>query len=175
MLLAGVAALVAVAMATAALAVRQGERADSAATAAEARRIASRAVETDEIALSLLLGVEAVRLDDSADTRASLLTVLERNPAAIGSIHGDHGLTGLAVSPDGDTIALGEERAGTTFFDAATLVPRGDVDGESWRIEYRPDGDQLAIAASSTGLLCRAAGAAAPPKAAASAVIVVCR
>ena len=61
------------------VAVRQGTRAERAAVAADARRAAALALDADDVDRSLLLAVEAVRLDDSPDTRASLLAALSRS------------------------------------------------------------------------------------------------
>jgi DNA-binding SARP family transcriptional activator/WD40 repeat protein/energy-coupling factor transporter ATP-binding protein EcfA2 len=127
---AGVLVTVAVALAVVAgmaawVAVRERDRAaeDRAGAAAErevasARRAASRSLATDDAASSLLLAVEAVRRDDSPDTRATLLDALQRRPALVRVIP----LGGrLEASPDGDSLyVLGD---GLRRVDAASLVP----------------------------------------------------
>ena len=79
----GVASLLVVAAGAAALAIRQGAGADSAAVFADARRAAALSLDAGDVEVSLLLAVEAVRLDDSPDTRASLLAALSRNTALV--------------------------------------------------------------------------------------------
>ena len=70
-----------------ALALRQAGRADdeaaaaeAAATRADARRVSAQALSRPSVDRALLLAVEGVRLDDSAETDANLLTVLTRQP-----------------------------------------------------------------------------------------------
>ena len=79
-LLAGAAVLLVVAMLAGVLAARQARRADRAAVvaernavAADARRVGAQALVSEDLDHSFLLAVEAVRLDDTPDTRANLL------------------------------------------------------------------------------------------------------
>ena len=118
-LLAGVAVLLAASLVAGLLAWRQTERADDAAAVADARRLAALALDESDNDQALLLAVEAVRLDASPDTRASLLAALSRNPSLIASTHGEESLVGLDVSPDGSRIAVGGPE--TALYDADTL------------------------------------------------------
>ncbi len=64
-------------------AVRERDQAAEERLVASARRAASLSHATDDPATSLLLAVEAVRRDDSPDTRATLLAALSRSPALV--------------------------------------------------------------------------------------------
>jgi DNA-binding SARP family transcriptional activator/WD40 repeat protein/class 3 adenylate cyclase/energy-coupling factor transporter ATP-binding protein EcfA2 len=147
-LVAGVTVFAAMAVAAGAVAFVQRDRANDAATAADARRVGAQALVVDDIAESLLLAVEGLQLDDSPDTRANLLAALSRNPAMIGSAPTDDVPTGLDTSPDGEVIAVGSGPAGVSFRDADTMEPLGILDVPSSQLKFRPNSGQLAIAAS---------------------------
>ena len=109
--------LLVVSMVAGVLAVRQAKRADRAAVAADARRVGAQALLADDVDRSLLLAVEAVRLDDSSDTRANLMAALAKNPALIASTRGDStGFISLELSPDGEVAASGRAWSGLSFF-----------------------------------------------------------
>jgi WD40 repeat protein len=145
MLLAGVAVLLLASLVAGLLAWRQAERADDAAAVADARRLAALALDVSDNDRSLLIAVEAVHLDDSPDTRASLLAALSRNPALIGSTHEDDALLAVDVSPDGTRVAAGGKQ-GTSLYDAVTLERLASSDLATGKLEFRPDGHQLAVA-----------------------------
>jgi DNA-binding SARP family transcriptional activator/WD40 repeat protein len=128
------------------VAVRQGARAETAAVAADARRAAALAVDAEEIDEALLLAAEAVNLDDSPDTRANLLATLRRNPALIGTARSAGPVYEVAVSPSGGAVAVGDLNAGITFHDPRTLEQTGSLAVVAGDLEYRPDGEQLAVA-----------------------------
>jgi WD40 repeat protein len=136
-------------------AVRQRDRAqesaveaDEAAVAADARRVGAQALVGEDVDESLLLAVEGVRLDDSTDTQGNLLATLSRNPALVRSARADDGLITLDVSPDGEVVAVGGPFEGVSFRDADTLEPLGSLEEPPWRLMFRPDGQQIAIAAN---------------------------
>ena len=79
-LLAGVAVLLLVATLAGLAAVRQADRAREATVAADARRVGTQALVEPDVDQSLLLAVAANDLDDSAETRASLLSALSKSP-----------------------------------------------------------------------------------------------
>ncbi len=84
-------------------AVRQTDRAKESANTADARRVGARALASENVAESLLLAVEGVRIDDSAETHANLFSVLAERPQLIGSNQvAAAQITGLDVSPSGD-------------------------------------------------------------------------
>ena len=64
---------------------RQADRAARSADAADARRLGARALASEDLAESLLLGVEGVRVDDSPQTRANLFEVISRRPQLLRS------------------------------------------------------------------------------------------
>ena len=88
-LLAGVGALLALAVVAGAIAVSQRGQAREAAVAADAQRVGAEALGREHLDQALLLARAGVELHDSAATRGNLLSVLMRNPAAIGVLPGD--------------------------------------------------------------------------------------
>ena len=152
-LLAGVGVLLVAAVVAGGLAVRQADRADqsaeearAAATRAEARRAGDRARATLEVDRALLLAVEGVRLDDSPETLASLLTVLSEHPGLIAPERAS-GVPIVAANPAGDrfvSYADGE----LALHDAKTLdvvAASDELAGvHFWAdLEFSPDGSQL--------------------------------
>ena len=125
-----VAASLAVALVVGALAVAQARRADDAsaraeqgAAAAEARRVAAQALVVPDIDVAMLLAADAVRLDESSDTRAGLVSVLARAGRLDRVARTDGAsITSLDVSPDGATVLVGGSD-GARAYDAARLQP----------------------------------------------------
>jgi WD40 repeat protein len=116
--------LLVVSMLPGALAVVQQGRATRAARLADARRLVAQALVEDDLDRSLLLAAQANRLDDSVDTRGALLAGLLRSPQAIGVLRGaGDRLLQLAVSPDGRTLAAGDEAGRTLLWDTSTRRP----------------------------------------------------
>ena len=127
--------------------------------AADARRLAALALDVSDDEQALLLAVEAARLDDSLDTRASLLAALSRNPALIASTNREQPLPssrGRRLPPSlwwGSTsvpTAPGSwsEASGTTLYDAASLDRIATSDLSTSELAFRPDGRQLAASVS---------------------------
>jgi WD40 repeat protein/serine/threonine protein kinase len=167
-LLAGVAVLLVAAAAGGIFAVIQRSEARDAATAQLAQRLGAQALVEEDLDLSLLLARQAVAIEDSPQTRGYLLAALRRAPAAIGIMHGpgDALLRGIAISPDGKTLAVGGGvvgealqtigfEGGVLFFDAGTYEQIGeplrvaDLAASLFpRVEslaYSPDGRTLAV------------------------------
>jgi len=149
-LLAGVAVLLAAAVAGGLFAVIQRGEARDAETAQIAQRLGAQALVEEDLDLSLLLARQAVAIDDSPQTGGYLLAALQRAPSVIGIMHGRGGLLrGIAISPDGKTLAV--SGAGEVlFFDTGTYEQVGEplrlaglVEGES--LAYSPDGRTLAV------------------------------
>jgi WD40 repeat protein/DNA-binding SARP family transcriptional activator len=145
-MLAGVVVLLVGAVGAGLIAMRQAERADTATTAADARRVAGLALDADDFDLSLLLAVEAVRLYDSPDTRANLLDVLSRSPGLLGAVRHDEPIEAMDVNPVDGTVAIGGTAAGVSFLAANTLDPVDTYDEPPSKLEYRADGRQIAVA-----------------------------
>ena len=101
---------------------------------------------------SLLLARQGVALDDSSQTRGNLLAALNKSPAAVGVLRGaGEGFTGLALSPDGRTLAAGDSAGSLFLFDTRTRrrVRAPSVHAGEWPIgmlAFSPDGRRLAIA-----------------------------
>lgn len=154
LLVAGVAVVVAAALVAGLLALRQqGQReaADLAAVVAEATRLddASRgAAALDE---SLLLAVEANRIQDSPATRAQVTDLVSTHPALTRSLAAQDVVRTLAVSPDGGTLLAGESDTGTAVIRTDTLEQVAFSGINGWSIEYRPDGEQLLMAGKGSG------------------------
>jgi WD40 repeat protein len=148
-LLAGVAVLLAAAVAGGIFAVVQRGQARDAETAQFVQRLGAQALVEDDLDLSLLLARQAIAIDDSPQTRSYLLATLRRSPAAIGIMHGrrDDVLRGIAISPDGKTLAVLSHPSGVLFFDARTYAQIGDplADSGDASLAYSPDGRTLAI------------------------------
>jgi WD40 repeat protein len=149
-LLAGVAVLLAAALAGGIFAVIQRGEARDAETAQLAQRLGAQALVEEDLDRSLLLARQAVAIDDSPQTRSYLLSDLLRAPAVTGVMHGESDiLHGIAVSPDGRTLAVADLDAGLLFFDARTYERIGEplpVRGEAESVAYSPDGETVAVA-----------------------------
>ena len=151
-LLAGLGALLALAVVAGAIAVSQRGQAREAAVAADAQRVGAEALGREHLDQALLLARAGVELDDSTATRGNLLSVLMRDPAALGVLPGDGWSSGPpSVSPDGRLGALGGGSGTVTFFDAASRRPVGEpyrlADGSIIRaLDFSPDGATLAVA-----------------------------
>jgi WD40 repeat protein/tRNA A-37 threonylcarbamoyl transferase component Bud32 len=148
MLLAGVAVLLAAAVAGGIFAAIQRSEARDAETAQFVQRLGAQALVEDDLDRSLLLARQAVAIDDSPQTRGYLLAALRRSPAAIGIMHGDGGvLREIAISPDGKTLAV--LSGGVRFLDARTYAQIGDPlplpDSGEESLAYSPDGRTLAV------------------------------
>ncbi len=128
--------------------------AQAAQTTAEARRVGALALATDDIDLSMLLAVAGVRLDDSPETRSSLLAALGQHPELIKSTQtvGSR-VSSFDVSPDGRTVVTYDSanhvrlhaiRTGVllTEFQAGA---EAQLATEAQRVRFSPDGQTLAV------------------------------
>ncbi len=150
-LLAGVAVLLGAAVAGGIFAVVQRGEARDAETAQLAQRLGAQALVEEDLDLSLLLARQAVAIDDSPQTRGYVLADLLRAPAAVGIMHGRSGtsvLRGIAVSPDGKTLAVAAPESGMLLFDTRTFEQIGRPVAEQagvWAVAYSPDGKALVL------------------------------
>jgi WD40 repeat protein/DNA-binding SARP family transcriptional activator len=118
--LAGMAALLAIAVVAGVVALNQRGEARDAALTADAQRLGAEAQTQQSLDKAAMFSRAAVALDDTPTTRSSLLSVLQRLPAAIGAV--DHGapMYARALSPDGRLMAIGDDRDVVMVYDAAT-------------------------------------------------------
>ena len=151
-LLAGVAVFLALALVAGSLALVQRGRARRAALVALSQSLGSRGVNEPRLDRGLLLAREAVNLDVSEQTRSTLLATVLRAPAAVGVFYGgDTGRrpVGIALSPDGKTLAVQYNVQDLDLFDTATFAPRRSVpNGAGGPPVFSPDGSLIAVASA---------------------------
>ena len=122
------------------------------ATVAEAQRLGAQALTVDELDRALLLARTGVALDDSVATRGNLLAALLRVPhGSLGVLPDvrDNAIYGIALSPRGDRIAVGDHVGEVRLFDARTrreLASYRLQQGLVQRLAFSPDGATLAVA-----------------------------
>jgi WD40 repeat protein/DNA-binding SARP family transcriptional activator len=157
--LAGVAALLVLAVIAGAIALNERGNARREAVAADAQRLGAQALSADDLDRSLLLARQGVALDDSLQTRGNLLAALLKSPAAIGVVRGDgDGLIDLDLSRDGRTLAFIEGDGTLRFVDTRTrrtAAPPVAVPGQAPctiaallrfdQLHYSPDGSRIAV------------------------------
>jgi DNA-binding SARP family transcriptional activator/WD40 repeat protein len=151
LVLAGVAALLAVAVLGGVVALHQRSTAREQARAAQAQRLGIQALTEGDLARSLLLARQGVELDDSLATRNNLFAALLRAPAAVRVMSGgEDALQAIAVAPDGRTVATGGDGGNVVFLDAASGRRIGKpYTGRAAAIlllAFSPDGRRLAVA-----------------------------
>jgi DNA-binding SARP family transcriptional activator/WD40 repeat protein len=154
--LAGVAALLILALIAGGVALDQRSRARGQATAAAAESLGARALADADLDTSLLLARQGVALRDSPRTRSNLLAALLKSPAAVGVLHGPgKRLTSLALSPDDRTLAYTDSEGWLRFVDVRTrraaapdvFVPIAGPGPFGDAPRFSPDGALVAVGA----------------------------
>jgi WD40 repeat protein/DNA-binding SARP family transcriptional activator len=149
--LAGLGAVLALAVVAGVIAVSQRGQARRAAVTADAQRLGAEGVNRERLDQALLLARAGVALEDSTTTRGNLLSVLMRDPFALGELPEDGGpLWTFAGTADGRLVAYGGGSGIVRFVDAATRLPEGEPyrlrHGIVHSLEFSPDGRTLAVA-----------------------------
>ncbi len=128
-----------------------------AATAEEARSVGSRALVSPDVAQSMLLAVEGVRIEDSPQTQANLLAVLAKRPQLISSLQGTgDDYLGLDVSPDGRTAVVLDRHYDVRTYDLDSGAPGPTFRPhpshaaflQDGRVEFHPSGQFVAVTAA---------------------------
>ena len=135
-----------VAVIAGALASAQRGTARREATAAQAQRLGASALTEASLDRSLLLAREATALDDTVETRSTLLAAMTRAPAAIRVAQGTGDrVQWVALSPDGRTLAVGDNVGGVTLFAAPALrrLASLTIAGGTANGAFSPDGRTL--------------------------------
>ena len=150
--LAAVAALLVLAIVAGVVALGERGNARDEALAADAQRLGASALVQNDLGRALLMARQAVALDDTVQTRGDLLATLVKSPAAIGVMRADDTdrFWSAALSPDGRTLAAGDEFGRIVLFDVrsrrpvTTLEPIGDQTAID-QLVYSPDNRYLAF------------------------------
>lgn len=161
LVLGGAVVLLVLALAAGGVAAVQSDRAsDNAAralaneNAAEARRVGSLALATDDLDESMLLAVAGVRLDDSLETRSNLEAVLAKRPELMASTQmAGTSVIHLDVSPDGRMVAAYDFANQVRLYEIGTgellaQYSAGTDRIRSWvsgQVAFSPDGQSLAV------------------------------
>ena len=155
MVLAGVAALLVVAVVAGIVALDQRSNARAQALTAEAQRLGAQALTTEALDRSLLLARQAVALEDSSATRSDLLSALVQSPAAVTVLHGVGGrMLSVGAHPDGRTIAAGDNRGRLLVFDVAagrSVGVRYETGLPIHAVRFSTDGTRLVLTSADQG------------------------
>jgi len=119
-LLAGVAIFLVLSLVGGSIALIQRGKAQHAATVALSQSLGARAIVEPRLDTAMLLGVEAANLDPSTTAQRDLLTTLLRVPTVVRTFRDTEGLDGMALSPDGRTLAMVDESGRLVLQSAAT-------------------------------------------------------
>jgi WD40 repeat protein len=121
-LLIGVGVLLVLAVIAGIVALVKQQQAATDARVALARQLGAEAVSEPRIDLAMLLARESVKLHRDPQTEGTLLATLLRSPAAIGTLALpiDARPQGVALSPDGRTVAIPDNNQRLWLYDART-------------------------------------------------------
>ncbi|WP_345203414.1 BTAD domain-containing putative transcriptional regulator [Fodinibacter luteus] len=129
-LVAGIGAVLVVALVAGLLAWRSQQEAQAATVSAEAKRLAASALNIEYPDTALLAAVESTRLEQSPETYGALLTLLARQPQVVHRVRTPNRFLYIDTSPDGSTVYVGEN--------SPTLHA---IDTESGRVRWTTEVD----------------------------------
>jgi WD40 repeat protein len=162
-LLVGVAVFLVVALVAGALALvqrgnakRSASRAERSARVALSQSLGAQAVIDPQLDQAMLLAREGLHLSVNERTRSFLLSTLQGKPLPTASYHVPEGNrpVALALSPDGRTLAVGENSDDLVFRDTATgSTQTKPIAGGVGGLAYTPDGSELAVVRVDHGLV----------------------
>jgi class 3 adenylate cyclase/WD40 repeat protein len=125
--------------------------AESQALTSDADRVGALALTAPTLEQSLLFAVAGVELEDRVETRGNLLTVLQRNPAAVRRLQmSSSPVMAFAASPDGRLLATGDATGVIRFTDLLTWRSSGAAvrlpqPVTTQAMSFSPDGRTLAV------------------------------
>jgi hypothetical protein len=144
------ASVLALAVAAGITAAVQRSRAERAALSADVRAMRARAAAEQRWDHALLYAVQAQRWEPSDESRATLLSTLQRSPEAVGLIRTEGRALSSAVSPDGTRLAVGDNRGNVTIWDTTTGARQASFQPVSgapqFMLDFSSDGRQLVAA-----------------------------
>jgi WD40 repeat protein len=153
-LLASVAVFLALALLAGSLALVQRGRARRSALIALSQSLGAQGLLEPRLDRGLLLAREAVNLNVSEQTRSTLLATVLREPAAVGVFYGgDSGRRplGIALSPDGKTLAVQYNTQDLQLFSTASFTPGANIPfGAGGPPAFSPDGALIAVPSAGT-------------------------
>jgi len=131
---------------------KEAERARTEQRRATSRQLAAQAIATigQQVPRSLLLSLEALRVDDTAEARSALLATLQgSHPRTIAFLQGPGGpIRSVAFSPNGKIVASGTQAGRVLLWDVMQRRPLGQpVPGHQGAVQalaFSPDGRTLA-------------------------------
>jgi len=142
--------LLALASLTALFAVDQRNDARAERDTATSRALAAEAADQD-VPVSLLMSLEALRIRNTVDARGALLAALQRpSPEAVAYLQGPRDIVfSVALSPDGKLLAAGNRDGSILLWDVEHRRQsgeplRGDSSASVVSVAFSPDGKTLA-------------------------------
>lgn len=153
-LLAGLAAVLVVAVVAGGLAVASRDAARARGTTATAQRLAATALTADFLAGRMLTAVEAVRTEESPQTLGALLSVLDGSSAALARIDTRFSVVDFDAAPGGTfgyAVARSEDVISVDLTTGEASVIWTYADSSNTDVRVSPDGSLVAFQATRAG------------------------
>ncbi len=153
-LLAGVAMFLVLSLVGGSIALIQRGKAQHAATVALSQSLGARAIVEPRLDTAMLLGAEAANLDPSTTAQSDLLTTLLRVPTVVRTFRDTaNRLNGMALSPDGRTLAMVDDSGHVVLESTATGRTLGAYDIRTFNdiapFAFAPNGTLIRFAVGS--------------------------